>query len=122
MRKVILICMLLLMPIRGFIGDAMAYEMLLSDHRSAPSAQGVAAKSDSKQMAQRMPCHTENASGLDDESQQSKCTVCEVCHSSMAIDSGSFSGCNQPNKSTPSLSSRIWLSAELLRITKPPVF
>jgi hypothetical protein len=122
MRKVFVICMLLLMPFRGFVGDAMAYEMLLSDPHSAPATQGVAAKPDSKQITQRVPCHTENAPALDDEPQQSKCTVCEVCHSSMAIDSGSFSGFNSPNKPAPLLSSSIWLSAELLRITKPPVF
>jgi hypothetical protein len=122
MRKVFVICMLLLMPFRGFIGDAMAYQMLMTDHHSAPATQGVAAKPDSKQITQRMPCHTESAPALDDEPQQSKCTVCEVCHSSMAIDSGSFSGFNSPNKSAPLLSSSIWLSADLLRITKPPVF
>jgi hypothetical protein len=121
MRKMFVICMLFLIAIRGFVGDAMAYEMLLSDHGSAPSTQAVAAKPDSKQTTQRMPCHTENAPSLDDEPQQSKCTVCEVCHSSMAIDSGAFSGFNSPNKSAPSLSSSIWLSAELLRIIKPPV-
>jgi hypothetical protein len=121
MRKIFVICMLLVMPLRGFIGDAMAYEMLMSDQPSVPSAHIAASKSDLKQAAERPPCHMESAPALDDEPQQSKCTACQACHFSAVIYSGCSAHLATANQAAPVQSLGFWHSAELVRLAKPPV-
>lgn len=121
MRKIFVICMLLVMPLRGFIGDAMAYEMLMSDQLAVPSAQIAAAKLDSKHVADRLPCHTESASALDGEPQQSKCTACHACHFSAVIYSGCSARLAAANHASPEQWLSFWHSAELVRFSKPPV-
>jgi hypothetical protein len=121
MRKIFVICMMLMMPLRGFIGDAMAYEMLMPDQPSAPSAQMAASKPDLKQVAERPPCHVESAPALDDEPQQSQCTACQACHFSAVIYSGCSVQLATANQAAPVQSLGFWHSAELVRLAKPPV-
>lgn len=113
--------MLLLMPIRGFIGDAMAYQMLTSDLNSALLFEVTTVKSDAKQATEHSPCHMENASSLDDEPQQSKCTACQACHSNAVIYTGSSARLSAANHAAPVQLRSFWHSAELVRLAKPPV-
>jgi hypothetical protein len=121
MRTILIIAMLLLMPIRGFIGDAMAYEMLASDLKSVSLLEVTTPKSDIKQAAEHSPCHAESSASLDDEPGHSNCTACQACHYNAVIYADSSARLATANHAAPAQLLSFWHSAELVRLIKPPV-
>jgi hypothetical protein len=120
-RKIFIIAMLLLMPIRGFIGDAMAYDMLLSGKNSVPAASAVFTERVEIAPAGKHPCHMDASSAPRDDSQQGQCTSCQACHFSALVDHLAHPRLSSQCSAAPVQSLAFWHSAELQRQVKPPV-
>jgi hypothetical protein len=123
MRKFLAISLLFLMSIRGFVGDAMAYEMLLSDQKSTPSAQVqlVDTEPNAKAETEHFPCHMDSASPVYAESDLSQCTTCQVCHLSAVLYSNDAVALTLSCNAAPTQALAIWHSADLKRPAKTPV-
>lgn len=82
MRRFLLVLMIALLPLRGWVGDVMAMEMLVQ-HPAA--MQNVAASADAKMHEE---CHAEaepSSSAADSgQSHCGSCPLCLICHSMAA--------------------------------------
>ncbi len=121
MRKIFIIVMLLLMPIRGLIGDAMAYDMLISGKNSALMVSATTSEQADVAPAGQHPCHMDAAASPSDDSQQSQCTTCQVCHFSALVDHLTCARLPLQGSAAPAQSLAFWHSAEPQRQAKPPV-
>jgi hypothetical protein len=139
MRRYLAILMLLLLPIRGLIGDAMAYSMLPGALTSANIVQQKATNliaapaivywataaidhtnPDKKATAQ--PCHMAMAEADSNDNVQNQCTTCQACHLSAATPLQMPSGLLQTATALPEQRQALWHSAERRLIAKTPVF
>jgi hypothetical protein len=141
MRRFLFALLIVLLPLRGWMGDAMAYSMLglgTNSHTSVNTdATYLAANNDhmtltlasnpantAPQSASSHPCHD---AGAQDDTQanaspaSSACTACQVCHLTVSLPQA-------PCTLTQTLSSApiaqppvLWASADLSVLTKPPV-
>jgi hypothetical protein len=142
MRRCLVIFMLFLLPIRGLVGDAMAYSMLpgalnsaagraiatdivaapaifhwataLFDHHSvvAIDAGPTAAH----------PCHMATAQTDSTDNLQGQCTACQACHLSAATPLQLPLGLLQIATTLPEQRQALWHSAEPRLVAKTPVF
>lgn len=142
MRRFLLILMLLLLPLRGLMGDAMAYSMLPPALHEAP----VNSENTTKSIANYLiptsekieksdlnnaddivqsPCHSAEASGdstnNSTSTESSQCTTCQVCHLTTFLPLSSISGLAHTVVDLPSQAIALWHSAEPRRIAKTPV-
>jgi hypothetical protein len=107
MRRWFVIFMLFLLPIRGLVGDAMAYSMWLDTPQSV------------------QPCHTEmtEMAAADDQAvAQSQCSSCQICH--LSADTPMQLPDNLLSTATvlPEQRQTLWHSADPRLIAKTPVF
>jgi hypothetical protein len=143
MRKWFVVTMLFLLPLRGLVGDAMAYSMLPGALNSANSAQPITtnlvatpaifhwakavfdhqnmAASDSNAAAAH-PCHMATAQADSTDKAQNQCTACQVCHLSAATPLRWLPGLLQTATALPEQRQALWHSAEPRLIAKTPVF
>lgn len=113
MRRIFLILMIVLLPLRGIAGDAMAAQML-------PSMLGQSAVT-----AVAMPCHGDAAQAVqtdDGLGLQSACSACQACHLSVFVSYTLFATPVAKAGAQPASPVVQWASAELALIAKPPVF
>jgi cytochrome c553 len=120
-RKIFIVVMLLLMPIRGFIGDAMAYDMLISGKNPALMVSAATSEQADIAPAGQHPCHMDAAASPSDDSQQSQCTTCQACHFSALVDHLTHARLPSQPSAAPAQLLAFWHSAELQRQAKPPV-
>ena len=143
MRRFLLIAMIIMLPLRGMVGDAMAMQMTSQPFAQAADSETAAINSaasntysetvsshsgntKAEKKASSMPCHDmldEATNSADDTASQSSntvCTSCQVCHLTAAcLDSVSTSlvhAAHPPLAFAPPY----WASAELPQATKPP--
>lgn len=142
MRRALLIFMLFLLPIRGLVGDAMAYSMLPAALHSAPAAQEVTTNSvaalaifhwatalfghenmaaEGSGAAAAAPCHMAAAQADSTDTAQSQCTSCQVCHLSVTTLLQVHSHLLQTASALPQQRQALWHSAEPRLIAKTPV-
>jgi hypothetical protein len=112
MRRWLIIFMLFLLPIRGLVGDAMAYSML---------PMGMPVSSEVVQSEPTPPCHTSMAAANDAGTQQSQCTTCQACHLSAATPMQLPEGILHTTAAAPTQRTAFWISADLRLLAKPPV-
>jgi hypothetical protein len=143
MRKWFVVIMLFLLPLRGLVGDAMAYSMLPGALNSAAAAQPVTTNivaapaifywatalfdhqntaASGASSATLHPCHMATAQADSTESVQNQCTACQVCHLSAATPLQLPSGLLQTATALPEQQQALWHSAEPRLIAKTPVF
>jgi hypothetical protein len=139
MRRYLAIFMLFLLPIRGLVGDAMAYSMLPGALTGAQTAQQKAtnlvaapaifywatAALDHKysvKTATTPPCHMAMAEADSKDSVQNQCTTCQACHLSAATPLQMPSSLLQTATALPEQRQALWHSAEPRLIAKTPVF
>lgn len=117
MRRWFAILMLFILPIRGLVGDAMAYSMLpMQLQIPAPVVVQAAAES-------KMPCHGANDASQDgNTSDMQQCTSCQVCHSALTYPVQATTSLPQTAAAAPLQHASFWHSAELRLSVKPPVF
>jgi hypothetical protein len=133
MRQLLVIFMLLVLPLRGWTGDAMAYGMLggqvgkvtainsIAAHTNIPSVSD-AFVNESAPIA--MPCHGINTASADDSQStpatQNQCTHCQVCHlSPFAVHTSATPVVLLP-QAAPVHNHTKWMSADVSRLSKPP--
>jgi cytochrome c553 len=139
MRKWFVVLMLFLLPIRGLVGDAMAYSMLpgaLTSTSTVPSkatnlvaapaifywATAAFDHSNGVTAGSLHPCHMTMAEVDSNDSVQNQCTACQACHLSAATPLQLPLGLLQTAATLPEQRQTLWHSAEQRLIAKPPVF
>lgn len=139
MRRYLLIFMLFLLPIRGLVGDAMAYSMLpgalTAVHTTQPVDTNIVAAPAIFQWAAAVldheiraesasvhPCHMAMAQTDSNDTVQNQCTACQACHLSAATPLQLPSGLLQTASALPEQRQALWHSAEPRLIPKTPVF
>jgi hypothetical protein len=143
MRRYLVIFMLFLLPIRGLVGDAMAYSMMPGALSPLATAQPIttnivatpaifhwaAALFDHESMvvshsgtAVAHPCHMATAQTDSTDNVQGQCTACQACHLSAATPLQLPSGLLQITTALPEQRQALWHSAEPRLVAKTPVF
>lgn len=139
MRRWFVILMLFILPVRGFIGDAMAYSMLGTPTQAALASQNVtnapgyastiaangymqSVSIDSQLAQSKMPCHDANeAMQTDNALDKQQCSACEVCHMTVTYPFQANSSLVIAPAAPPVQHASSWHSAELRLSIKPPV-
>jgi hypothetical protein len=142
MRKWFVIVMLFLLPLRGVVGDAMAYSMLPDVSKGVSTAQrdatnSVAARAlfdwarasfypqNHASAMSGQPCHmvATAAEPTDDNDQASnQCTACQTCHMSAATPLQLHSPVLQSAAELPAQRAAQWHSADARLLAKTPIF
>lgn len=137
MRRFIFSLLILLTALRGFAGDAMAYNMpsgmvhhsgsaeivvydatlLIALHAdSTPATSEFSAKNFSN-----TPCHGKAVASDESEPSSDRCVACQVCHSpALQYVAALFHGA-PPVASYAGHATTNWVSADLTSLQKPPV-
>jgi hypothetical protein len=139
MRRFLVLLMLLMLPIRGLVGDAMAYSMVpltpTKTQNQAASPRHITPEnianysiSTSENIEKngvitnvKPPCHTDSTSTEYTNTEPQQCNTCEVCHLSVAV--ALVYGQNKVHSPTqPTVqSASAWHSAEPRLIAKTPI-
>jgi len=136
MRTLLLALMIALLPIRGWLGDAMAVEMV---RHSLPDATAVAEEASPASMAAQAHCHEamEAAdSGMDtmahhddgdsaghgtDHQGCGTCTACQVCHTVVLGGTPLIDIVHGAPQAPPAAHAARFASAEPVPGLKPPI-
>lgn len=134
MRRLAFILLILLMPLRGWAGDAMAIQMALHPgvpHAAATEAapgsehHGATAQADHRNQAQpanAVDCtdHAAADSAAPDSHCQT-CTMCQACHSlAITLPASALPGA-EPLNALPLLPAQFFASADRAPGLKPPI-
>jgi hypothetical protein len=119
MKRFVLALLITLTVFRGFIGDAMAFEM--SARMASMAVAGSAAQDGAHQHAQSaMPCHSMDEDGGLPE-HMNACNTCQVCHLSAFVSMSAFGAWRDQPVAAPQVCAESFASAEALRLSKPPI-
>jgi hypothetical protein len=142
MRRYLLIFMLFLLPIRGLVGDAMAYSMMPAPAPAAATEQQTEIQSATNSGASRAifhwaaahfdtqtaaeptskhPCHTNMAAASDQDSTHNQCTSCQACHLSAATPFQLPDNLLQTSAALPQQRASLWRNADPRLLAKTPV-
>jgi hypothetical protein len=139
MRKWFVIVMLFLLPLRGLVGDAMAYSMLPDASKGTSAEQqdathSVAARAlfdwakasfypqNHASGMSGQPCHMAAGQTDDKDSVQNQCTACQACHMSAATPLQLHSNLLQTAADLPTQRPAQWHSADARLLAKTPIF
>jgi hypothetical protein len=119
MRRWFAILMLFILPIRGLVGDAMAYSMLpMQLQTPAP----VTMQEKQTAAESKMPCHDANDAAQDSSAADAQqCTTCQVCHLSISYLIQAATSLQSTAAALPLQYASTWRSAEQRLSVKPPV-
>jgi hypothetical protein len=118
MNRFVLALLITLTVFRGFVGDAMAFEMS-ARMASTAVASNAAEVSASHHGQASMPCH-----GMDEDDgleHMSACNTCQVCHLSAFVSASTLGTLHAQPAATPPVCAESFASAEALRLSKPPI-
>jgi hypothetical protein len=138
MRRWLVIFMLFLLPLRGLVGDAMAYSMLPAGMPASGEVAQNATKyvatyvhstgtssmfehENAAQTTSQPPCHMDMAVSEDAGTPQSQCTTCQACHLSVAIPMQLPDGILHTTAVAPVQRTAFWIGADLRLLAKTPV-
>lgn len=139
MRRLFVILMLFTLPIRGLMGDVMAYSMLSIPTPAPATTESSSAKPALASMMATMghmqrvdmgnlvipikaSCHETVDSTLpDNNSEKQDCTACQVCHLTITYPFQASSSLLLVPAAHPVQHTSFWHSAELRLSNKPPV-
>jgi hypothetical protein len=138
MRRWFVIFMLFLLPIRGLVGDAMAYSMLpagmpasaevVQHATNTVAAYAGSIKANNSFEHENMtsntakpPCHMDVVAANEADLQQSQCTTCQACHLSAATPMQLPEGILHTTAAAPTQRTALWTSAEPRLLAKTPV-
>jgi hypothetical protein len=132
MRRWFIVMMVLLMPIRGIIGDAMAYAMVPAMPTPAivqpqKIAANVALKAPTADAApSAMPCHMGKSAKSDTPQAKANaaanaCSACQVCHASVLLPFTLVPALLALPSTAPTYTALAWRSAEPRQLAKNPI-
>lgn len=129
MRRWFLILLIALLPIRGWVGDAMAGQMI-GQHLAAPNIAEVAVAEQAASLPEHEGCagHAAGATqapaeapATDISADCGTCTSCQVCHSVVIAPPSIDSGISPVRHRVAALPGMRFASAEPARGFKPPI-
>jgi hypothetical protein len=133
MRRWFIVLMVLLMPIRGIMGDAMAYAMVSGMPASqtmvqmhSAASQPAANTAASRAASNTMPCHMGKLAKSDmqqpqDNNTTSTCSACQVCHASVLPLFTVAPALLALPSTAPAYTALAWHSAEPRQLAKNPI-
>ncbi len=136
MRRFVFVILILLLPLRGWVGDAMATQMAVPtavqhaavagvtgqmDHRAEP-AQAHAPASAAQMADGDCAGHggVNDASGLKDTAHCGVCTLCQSCHTVAVLQAHENPDAGQSRPAVPQLVAPGFASADRALVLKPP--
>lgn len=126
MRPLLLALLVALLPLRGWVGDAMATGMLvqhigMAQHAANRSDAAPAAHPEAHTATPVADCHGQAASAEQTDSAQHNCAACNLCHSaSFAPVWTDWQPALAPAH-RPSAGNRLYTSADTAARLKPPI-
>ena len=140
MRHFVFALMIVLLPLRGWMGDAMAYSMLGQGTTPTYAAIVIATNSEAQNDLMAMtydlnsvnksmqtdfglPCHGADAAAdtASTPPAPNACTACQVCHLTASLSQPMPSMVQLRAHAPAALPPALWVSADLSVLTKPPV-
>lgn len=122
MRRIFLILLIVMLPLRGMVGDAMAVQMMMPGSPAADILENPPCKAiaigDNKQSA--MPCQDVVAAESCDADCDA-CVSCDVCHLSAFVSTFATASLAMTVQAKPASPEVQMVSAELILVVKPPV-
>lgn len=135
MRRLLLALMILLLPLRGWLGDAMAMELAVpamqavavhaaeaeTAHHAGFGHQADAAAPPCHEDAQAAPATAHHGSEHPAGHGHGHCTACQICHSVAATHRAATPAVLAPRHAAPGTAPARFASAELRGVAKPPI-
>ena len=134
MRRLLFVLLILLLPLRGWVGDAMATQMALSGQHAPASGAMQHADSDSEPAhslvtiiasaaAEDCAGHT-GAQDTGDESDAAHCeacAMCQTCHTVAVLQPPALLAATQSSPTSPPAIMQVFTSADRALFLKPPI-
>ena len=135
MRRWFFVLLILLLPLRGWVGDAMAMQMAVpGQHAPAIGAmQHVNGNSDSAHaplsalaLARADDCGGHSlAQGASDDAMDAAhceaCAMCQTCHTLAVLQSPNLLAVTQSSPTSPAAAMHVFASADRALLLKPPI-
>ncbi len=120
MRRFIFILMILLLPLRGWMGEAMATEMATMNLVAAQAINTPATVNlaDSNSM---VDCDMHKTKTADNKPAKALCTHCQACHASGIASTVEINSFDKIHYAQPLLQVHAFTSASLALGQKPPI-
>ena len=123
MRRFIFILMIALLPLRGWMGEAMATEMAAMDI-IAIQATNTLAKGDINLNTSMSDCDMHKAAKTnttETSSTKSTCTHCQACHATGLVNTVQITNFDQVQYAQPLAQVSQFASANIAHSQKPPI-
>ena len=126
MRRFIFILMIALLPLHGWMGEAMATEMAAM-HLIATQALKTPSSADFKvikslgSMSSMNNCDMHKTQAAEQTSAESTCTDCQACHATGWLNTVQIISLDEVRYAQPLTPSRQYASANLALSQKPPI-
>ena len=123
MRRFIFILMIALLPLHGWMGEAMATEMAAM-HLIATQAINTQATDDlssKNEMNTMANCDMHKTQAAEQTSAESTCTDCQACHATGWLNTVQIISLDEVRYAQPLTPSRQYASANLALSQKPPI-
>ena len=133
MRLFLIALMIALLPLRGWVGDAMAMQMALTGHHAPASETSQHADGDSEGTNSYVSTIASAAAGdcaghtgtqsIGDEPDAAHCeacTMCQTCHTVAVLQPPSLLAAIQANPTSPPATMHAFASADRALFLKPP--
>ena len=121
MRRFIFIVMIVLLPLRGWMGEAMATEMAAMNI-AATKAANTSVKIDSPMQKSMSNCDMSKVKTVESTTTKQACNYCQACHTTGMAATVEISSFNKIRFAQPLVQAHSYTSASLAFGQKPPIF
>ena len=120
MRRFIFILMIALLPLRGWMGEAMATEMAAINLVAvkAINTPATANLADSNSM---VDCDMHKTKTADNKPAKALCTHCQACHATGLVSTVQITSFNKVHNAQPLAKTSQFASASIAHSQKPPI-
>jgi cytochrome c553 len=120
MRRFLFILMIALLPLRGWMGEAMATEMAAMNIVAAQST-NTPATADMTPEKSMSDCDMHKVNKADSSETQSTCTHCQACHATGLVSALQITNFDQVRYAQPLAQNSQFASASIAHSQKPPI-
>jgi hypothetical protein len=120
MRRFIFILMIALLPLRGWMGEAMATEMATMN-LIATQATNTPATADLTDSNSMVDCDMHKTKTADNKPAKALCTHCQACHATGLASTVQIPSFDQVQYAQPLAKASKFVSANLALTQKPPI-
>jgi hypothetical protein len=121
MRRFVLILMIALLPLRGWMGEAMATDMAAMNLKATQATNGLAAinLNIDKSMSD---CDMHKTAKLEHTQTKPTCTHCQACHATGLVSTVQMPVFDHVQYAPPLAPASRFVSASIALSQKPPIF